>query len=69
MTTVFTLHHLDCASCAMAIEGIGEDMTGVTKAEVNVRAKQVTFEHDPAVTPEMIVAELTGRGYPVTVTE
>lgn len=53
----------------MAIEGIGEDMTGVTKAEVNVRAKQVTFEHDPAVTPEMIVAELTGRGYPVTVTE
>lgn len=52
----------------MAIEGISEDMPGVTKAEVNVRAKRLTVEHDGNLLPATIAAQLTERGYPVTVT-
>lgn len=67
MKTTFTVKHLDCASCAMVMEGICEDTPGVTKAEVNSKKRQLVVEHDEAVKPEQLKAALDGEGYPVDV--
>lgn len=67
MKTTFTLHALDCHSCAMMIEGICEDERGVTKAEVNVVRRQLTVEHDDQVTPGRLQAILNDGGYPVEI--
>lgn len=66
-TTTFTVHHLDCASCAMVMEGICEDTPGVTKAEVKVHAKQLVVEHDVHLPIEKLQQELNDAGYPVEV--
>jgi copper chaperone CopZ len=65
MKTTFKVKKLDCASCAMVIEGICEDTPGVTKAEVNAGKKQLVVEHDESVELEKLKAALTKEGYPV----
>lgn len=47
------------------IEGICEDLTGVQKAEVNARQRQLVVEHEPTVTASDIVAAVTAGGYPI----
>lgn len=66
-TTTFNVKHLDCASCAMVMEGICEDTPGVTKAEVNVKKKQLVVEHEESVPIEKLQAELHDAGYPVDI--
>lgn len=65
MKTTFAVTHLDCASCSMVMEGICEDMLGVTKAEVNVGKRQLVVEHDESVKPEALKQALDNEGYPV----
>lgn len=65
MKTTFKVKKLDCASCAMVIEGICEDTPGVTKAEVNAGKKQLVVEHDESVGIEQLKAVLEKEGYPV----
>lgn len=64
-TTTFNVQHLDCSSCAMVMEGICEDTPGVTKAEVNVKKKQLVVEHDGSVEIEKLQQALDSEGYPV----
>lgn len=65
MKSTFTIHKLDCHSCAMMIEGICEDLGGVEKAEVNARQRRLVVEHDQAVAPADIQTALSAAGYPV----
>ncbi len=65
MKTTFTVKHLDCTSCAMAMEGICEDTPGVKKAAVNSIKRQLTVEHDESVNLEQLKQALDKEGYPV----
>lgn len=65
MITTYTIHKLDCHSCAMMIEGICEDTPGVSKAEVNSHKRVLTVEHDESVKPQNIQQALDAEGYPV----
>lgn len=65
-STTLTVNHLNCASCAIAMEGICEDLPGVTKAVVNAKHKTIAVEHDETVTPETLAQALTDAGYPAT---
>ncbi len=64
-TTTFRVLKYDCASCAIVMEGICEDTPGVTKAEVNARARTLTVEHDESVQTDLLASALTDEGYPV----
>lgn len=64
-TTTFKVLKYDCASCAMVMEGICEDMPGVQKAEVNAFKRLLTVEHDASVKPEDLKKTLDAEGYPV----
>lgn len=64
-TTTFTVTHLDCASCAMVMEGICEDLAGVKKAEVHIGKRKLVVEHDDSVKPENLKQALDKEGYPV----
>ncbi|MBI2984066.1 MAG: heavy-metal-associated domain-containing protein [Candidatus Kerfeldbacteria bacterium] len=65
MTTTFKVLKYDCASCALVMEGICEDTPGVKKAEVNVRQKTLTVEHDDSVQSAALKTALDSEGYPV----
>lgn len=65
MKTVFNVHHLDCASCKLVMEGICEDTPGVTKAEVKTGPKQLVVEHDDTVDLTKLKSALDAEGYPV----
>ncbi|MBI5467450.1 MAG: heavy-metal-associated domain-containing protein [Candidatus Kerfeldbacteria bacterium] len=65
MTSTFTILHLDCHSCAMAMEGVMEDTPGVTKAEVNVTKRQLIVEHDDQLQSAKLQDTLAEAGYPV----
>ena len=67
MQTTFNVKHLDCASCAMVMEGICEDTPGVTKAEVNAGKRQLIVEHDQTVELNKLQQALDQEGYPVEV--
>jgi cation transport ATPase len=65
MISKFKVKHLDCASCALTMEGICEDTKGVKKAEVHTISRTLTVEHDDSVKPEKIKSALAQEGYPV----
>jgi cation transport ATPase len=65
MKTTFAVKHLDCASCAMVMEGICEDAPGVTKAEVQIGKKQLVVEHDESLNVGELQKALSTEGYPV----
>jgi len=64
-TTTFKVLHYDCASCAIVMEGICEDTSGVTKANVNALKRTLTVEHDDSVDPAQLAKSLADEGYPV----
>jgi len=67
MKTTFNVHHLDCASCKLVMEGICEDTPGVQKAEVLTGPKHLVVEHDETVDITKLKAALDAEGYPVEV--
>lgn len=64
-TTTFNVLHLDCASCALVMEGICEDTPGVKKAEVKSAKRQLIVEHDDTVSLPDLKLALETEGYPV----
>ena len=64
MITSYTIHHLDCHSCAILIEGICEDIAGVDKAEVKATKKILKVSHNLSDTT-IIEKTLSAEGYPV----
>lgn len=64
-STRFRIDHVDCSSCAMAIEDIAERQGGVRRAEVQPREQLLRVDHDEVFRPAPLVASLAERGYTV----
>lgn len=65
MKTTFKVLKMDCASCALTMEGVCEDTPGVSKAEVKVKDRVLEVEHDESVQPIALASALAAEGYPV----
>jgi copper chaperone CopZ len=56
-----------CTSCKLNIEECLDELTGVGRCEVDVGAKRVFIEYDPAaVDRATITAAIEDAGYPVS---
>ena len=62
----FQVPDVSCAHCKSTIESALRPLAGVERAEVDVDAKLVSVEFDPAVIDEAaVVHALAGAGYAV----
>jgi Cu+-exporting ATPase len=64
-TSRYSILHIDCSSCAMAIEEIAEQQPGVRRAQVHSRERILSVEHDEELQAGELMDELTQKGYPV----
>ena len=64
-TTELTILKMECASCAILIEEISEEVDGVSKAEVNARKKTLTIDHESPEHVARVCAVLAEQGFPV----
>lgn len=64
-TSRYSIKHIDCSSCAMAIEHIAEQQPGVKRAEVNPRDRMLTVDHDGQLQESKMMDDLAAKGYPV----
>jgi copper chaperone CopZ len=56
-----------CRSCKLNIEETLEELDGVTASDVDLDAKTVTVNFDPAVvSAEVIASTVTDAGYPAS---
>ncbi len=61
---VFTVSDMHCVNCAMRVEGIEDDLPGVTRVEASYRKGQMTVEFDEArVSDAQIIAAVQAKGY------
>ena len=64
--TVLRVDGMSCEHCVKAIKNAVGTLSGVASVEVDLNAKTVTVEHDPAQSPvEKIKLEIEGQGYDV----
>ena len=64
--TVLRVDGMSCEHCVKAIKNAVGTLSGVARVEVDLNAKTVTVEHDPAQSPlEKIKLEIEGQGYDV----
>jgi copper chaperone CopZ len=71
-TCEYRVPAMHCASCAMLLEGLEDDLPGVIRINAEARRQKVTVTFDPAqVQEEAILAAALAEGYelyPVTKT-
>jgi len=59
---------MSCEHCVKAITKTLEILSGVHTVEVDLKAKTVTVEHDPALAPiEKVKGEIENLGYDIVV--
>ena len=64
--TVLRVDGMSCEHCVKAITKAVGALSGVANVSVNLNAKTVTVEHDPAQSPlEKIKLEIEDQGYDV----
>jgi copper chaperone len=56
---------ISCHHCKMAIEGAVGSLPGVTRAAVDVPARQVSLSFEAPATREQIVSTIEAQGYAV----
>ena len=63
-TFEYTAPAMHCASCAMLLEGLEDDVPGVIHINVEVRRQKITVTFDPdQVQEEAILAAALAEGY------
>ena len=63
-TSEYRVPEMHCASCAMLLEGLEDDLPGVVRVDAEVRRQQVTVTFDPdQVQEEAILAAALAEGY------
>lgn len=63
---VLIVEGMSCEHCVKAVTNVVSVLDGVTGVAVDLAAKTVTVEHDPAKTPlEKIKFEIEDQGYEV----
>jgi len=65
LKTKVTAPDIVCGGCATAIRNALGRIDGVTAVDVNVDTKEVSVEHDNALTRERIEDILDDAGFPV----
>lgn len=65
-TTVLKVDGMSCEHCVKAVRNAVGALDGIGRVDVNLKAKTVTVEHDPAKAPlDKIKAEIEDQGYDV----
>jgi copper ion binding protein len=65
-TITLAVPTVHCQACKLNIEEALEELAGVSASDVDLAAKQVTVDFDPAtVDPAAIGAAIADAGYPV----
>jgi copper ion binding protein len=65
-TITFSVPDISCDHCQTSIEGATRELSGVASSRVDVLARTVTVEFDPAtVGREEIVTAIEDQGYEV----
>ena len=62
-STVLVVPGMHCAGCMAKVERAFGGLPGVHAARVNLTARQVRVEHDPAVREPALVAALAAAGF------
>ena len=65
LKTKVTAPDIVCGGCATAIKNALGRIDGITAVDVNVDTKEVSVEHDHALTRERIEDILDNAGFPV----
>lgn len=64
--TILNVEGMSCEHCVKAVTNAVSALDGVDGVQVDLAAKTVTVEHDPARTPlEKIKSEIEDQGYEV----
>ena len=65
-STVLKVDGMSCEHCVKAVGKAVGSLPGVAGVAVNLEAKTVTVDHDPALAPrDKIASEIEGQGYDV----
>lgn len=67
MKTDLEVLKMGCDACVQKVQKALEAIPGVTKAEVDLKGKYATVEHDASVPPEALARAVTETGYPASV--
>ena len=63
---VFIVNGMSCEHCVKAVKNALEPLPGVSSVAVDLSAKTVTVEHEPAqITEDRIKFEIEDQGYDV----
>lgn len=65
MQTTLKVTKMECSSCAILMEEICEETTGVTRAEVDARKRTIAIECDSENALHAAMDALAKEGYPV----
>jgi copper chaperone CopZ len=61
---IFQIQTMHCTSCAMLLEGIADELEGVTQVTASYRRQQIEVEYDDSqVTDTQIIAAVKQHGY------
>lgn len=63
--SIIKVDGMSCEHCVKAITKAVSALTGVSHVAVDLNAKTVTVEHDPALPPDKIKAEIEDQGYDI----
>ena len=66
MKTTVIIQNLSCDSCKNALEIKLSHMEGVSKVDINVAKKSLTFDYTTHNVIEGLRSELRDMGYPIT---
>jgi copper chaperone CopZ len=62
----FRIMDMHCSNCAMRIESIEDDLSGIKQVSASYHKQQMLVEYDEkTVTDEQIIAAVKNKGYQV----
>jgi copper chaperone CopZ len=61
---VFRIPDMHCSACVMRLEGIEDELTGITQITASYRKQQMAVEYDETqVSEQQIIAAANRHGY------
>lgn len=60
----FSVPDMSCTACVMTLEGLEDDLPGISQVKADYRRQRMTVKYDAAhITPEEIAAAVRALGY------
>jgi len=64
MKKTYTIANMECPNCAMILESIEDDLSGIRRIDASYARCQVTVEFDESeVSEAQVLAEIERKGY------